>query len=231
MGKNLLTGSFNDKVGQWLAVSSKNTPDGTVNLDQALEIFDQLADRPDIAFGSSEGCCARAHIMCRALMDMGLISQKAWAFEGKNKLQQPNGDKTTWWYHVTAAFPVKMPDGKVQNMVIDPSLFDGPVSLKEWGDIMGAPAENLQIVPFGAAPEGRSGDYDASSNTTDQSDKDSARAMKNLQSQDAGPRLVFQSQSRQQVAQRQAMRSRGKTWVSAKAPAMVQAAAAPKLSI
>jgi len=58
-----------------------------VSFDEALAIFNQLADREDIAFGyPHDGCYARAHLMCEAVSAMGLEAKKCWAFEGKDRL-------------------------------------------------------------------------------------------------------------------------------------------------
>ena len=94
-----------------------------VPIDKVLEIFDQLADRKDIAFGyTASGCSARAHIMCHALMDMGFEPKKAWAFEGDDCLfmHKPNGGIQRWGWHVAPVLTVELPGGNVQDMVIDP---------------------------------------------------------------------------------------------------------------
>jgi hypothetical protein len=201
-----------------------NEKSSVLSLDKAVEIFDLLADRTDIAFGySRDGCYARAHIMCRTLIDMGLAPKKAWAFEGQKSLCVEKPDKTNqmWCFHVAPVLSVEMPDGKIQNMVLDPSLFDGPVSLKEWGDIMHASPDKLQVAPFGVVPEGRYGDYTPHSMTSSETDKEAAEKMKEyLQWQGSAPRIVFSSQSRQQACQMPGiqLRTQGMTWVSAQNP-------------
>jgi hypothetical protein len=195
--------SFND-----LAVGSKPVP-----LKKALKIFDQLADMEDVAFGYPyNGCEARAYILCRRMTEMGLTPGKAWAFEGKRKLcVELAGKKYKWWFHVAPVLPIRMPDKTVQNLVIDPGLFDGPVSLKEWGDIMKTPPEKLQIVPLGVPPEGWSGDYNTRINSSSyEADKDAGTKMRTyLAWQNAPPRPVFPSRIRQQMPKAQ-----GKTWVT-----------------
>jgi hypothetical protein len=210
--------SFND-----LAAKSDPLP---LSLEQAIAVFDQLADMEDIAFGyADDGCHARAHLMCRKMQEMGLTPQKAWAFEGTDRLTVGiNGRKLRWYFHVAPTLSVQMPDGMVRDMVIDPSLFDGPVSLKEWGDIMKAHPEKLQIVPFGAPPNGYEGDYapgggHISIQTSSDTDEKAAKTMKTyLGFQKSEPRKVFASQSRQQVFQAQSVQAQGKTWVSIAVP-------------
>jgi hypothetical protein len=213
---NPMTPSFN-------TVSPRNT---AIPLDRALEIFDALADRPDITFGvSGDGCYARAHIMCRTMQEMGLIPKKAWSFEGEQKLYVLNPDDSlmaAWWMHMAAALPVTMPDGTVEDMVFDPSLFDGPVSLKDWGDLLHAPADSLEILPFGTEPKGQEGDYIPAyrgfpATFTDlETDAKAAKTMKDyLQYQDAEPRLVFPSLSRRLISQQQPIPLQGATWIAA----------------
>lgn len=196
-----------------------------VPLERAIEIFNELADMEDIAFGyANDGCYARAHIMCRRLIEKNLMPKKAWAFEGEKRLCVKMASReVSWWYHVAPALSVEMPDKIVQDMVFDPSLFDGPVSLLEWGRIMNAPMAGLQIVPFGVAPEGHVGDYDPEDKTLPEMDRRAEKRMgEYLEKQERAPRKVFPSQSRQQLLQGQERGSpqaqggqaQGKTWMT-----------------
>ena len=132
-----------------------------VSLQRAVEIFDRLADMKDITFGfSDEGCYARAHIMCRRLIKMGVTPMKAWALPKRGGTLVVNYPERGigWRFHTAPAIAVTMPNGIVQTMVMDPGLFDGPASLALWGKVMRAPAGDVQVVPFGAAPRGGHGD-------------------------------------------------------------------------
>jgi hypothetical protein len=209
---------------------------GAVPLDKALEIFDYLADRPDIAFGySKNGCFASTHLLCRALQQMGLTAKKAWALEDdsdkqhvvKLSIDKPSGEKTSWWFHVAAALPVMMPDGRVEDLVFDPGYYDGPVSLKEWGDKMGALPQNREIIPFGLMPKDFFGDYTPYVPTSSQTDDHAKKRMAEyLKLQDAAPRLVFPSQTRRQFSQSQTIPSQGTTWIAAETPIAAPAPAA-----
>lgn len=148
------------------AMKSKRS-DGAVSLEEACDIFDLLADEPDIAFGFlADGCYARAHLAHKKLVDLGLYVQKAWAFpadrigsETPVLLASLLGEKYGWYFHVAPALTVVVPDGSLQKMIIDPSMFDGPVTKKEWACAMGAPAEKVQISDFGIPPTGYIGSY------------------------------------------------------------------------
>lgn len=194
-----------------------------LSLDRALELFDELADMEDIAFGyPQDGCYARAHIMCQRMLDAGLTPRKAWAFEDENYLvvKSHDGKDVTWWYHVAPALSIRTPEGTVQDFVFDPSLFDGPVSLEEWGAIMSvtAPEKQLQVVDLGTAPVGYDSDYRPSCRMSGaEIDSDASGIMERyVGRQKAGQRVVFSSPARQQVSHTQAppFTMQGRTWIS-----------------
>lgn len=203
--------------------NSQTTAEKSISLEKAVEIFDQLADRTDIAFGYLyDGCYARTHLACKSLLEMGLTPQKAWAFEDLDRLliKNPEGQIFSSWYHVAPALSVLMPDGQVEDLVFDPSLFDGPVSLTQWADIMQAPHHCLQIIPLGVAPEGYAGDYRPRFNTfaveASLVDAHAQKVMKgHLQFQGDEIRSVFASHIRRQMPQQQGIQARGATWISA----------------
>jgi len=108
-----------------------------------------------------------------------------------------------------------MPIGEVQHLVFDPGLFDGPVSLREWGEFINAEPDKLQIKPLGQPPEGYRGDYAPGSvRHADTVSSHAERTMKQyLPLQGRGPRTVFSSQ----CCQRELVDSQprqGKSWIS-----------------
>lgn len=133
-----------------------------ISPERAIEVFDILKSMDNIAYGyTDDGCYARAHLMCRSLFGMGLVPEKAWAFETDNRelvVQFPHGEQT-WWFHVAPVLNIEDGKGGHTPMVFDPSLFDGPVTLKEWGDIMQAESDQLFITLCGKAPGYYRGDY------------------------------------------------------------------------
>ena len=186
-------------------------PDKPIPFSQAQQVFDRLASMQDIAFGyPQDGCYARAHLMCTRLLDDQHTPSKAWAFEGDNArlfVRPPGGgDPVSWWYHVAPTLPVEMPDGSVQHMVFDPSLFDGPATQNRWGQVMRADADKVSIVPLGAPPPRQYGDYNPSQKTTLQAHQDALDTMQRyLPQQNPGPRNVFASDLPEQVARAQRM--------------------------
>lgn len=160
--KNYVLDMFNlrkDRTGFFRA-DSEAVP--VISQERAIEVFDLLKQMNNIAYGyTDDGCYARAHLMCRKLFDTGLMPEKAWAFETEHReliVKFPHGEQT-WWFHVAPVLNVEDGKGGHTQMVFDPSLFDGPVTLKEWGDIMQAGADQIFIVPCGKAPGYYRGDY------------------------------------------------------------------------
>lgn len=193
-----------------------------LSIDRAIEIFDWLADMEDIPFGFAEqGCHARAHIMCRRIMAKGLSPQKAWAFEGDEMLavapKAPNELHLYWGYHVAPTLSVQTPAGDVQDLVFDPALFDGPVTLQQWGAVMMAPPETLQIVPFGVSPKSawERGDYKPLRNTGPLTDDDALAEMSSyMHCQRNEKRCLLPSPLRRE-AEAGRLKQEGKTWISA----------------
>ena len=136
-------------------------------------------------------------------------------------VEKEDGTKIRWWYHVSPTLPVRGEDGSVCDLVFDPSLFDGPVTLEEWGQIMRASPEKLEIASYGASPKGHAGEYCPNTPIDDSTDRDAESTMKNyLTCQQKGQRTVFNSHIRQQLVQTQKIRFpiEGKTWRSVQRP-------------
>jgi hypothetical protein len=85
----------------------------------------------DIAWNyKQDGCYARAHLMARRFEAEGIRVDKAWIKGHLNILDPQN--PISWNFHVAPLVYVQMPNGKMEKMVIDPSLFDKPITLDEW---------------------------------------------------------------------------------------------------
>lgn len=198
----------------------------SVTLAEALGIFDTLADLPDIAFGYiNDGCYARAHIMCRKLVEMGVIPKKAWAFEDDDygdplRFKSADGFVSKWNYHVSPVLSVEMPDGKTQDLVIDPAMFDGPVAFSDWMNAMAADPDRCQIRAFGEPPSGFSTDYEPKHfqlSTGPKADEHATQTMSRYRLwQSKAQRVLVRSPLRDALPA-DAQRSGGKTWVSARA--------------
>lgn len=127
-----------------------------LSIEQAVDFFHSLANRRDLALGYVRTTCyPKAYMACEHALAHGFTPMKAWAAEGDKPLsgQHPSGGEFSWWYHVAVALPVQTAPGKIENLIFDPVLFDGPVTLKEWGDKIGAPADKLEILPYQDAPD------------------------------------------------------------------------------
>src|SRR5438270_1599172 len=112
---------------------------GPMSPAAATALFNVMAHQGDIAFAYPvDGCYARAQLMADRMQQMGATPGKVWSFAGSsadplwvNTTNHPDG-QVAWGYHVAPTIPVQGTDGVVHNMVVDPSLFDHPVTISEW---------------------------------------------------------------------------------------------------
>lgn len=92
-----------------------------------------------------DGCWARAHEMCRLMINVGLLPKKVW-IEGNLYVSTRNSPSChVWWgWHVAPTLCVRGPGFlQTQDMVIDPSLFTTPVSKATWKGVQGDPSATL----------------------------------------------------------------------------------------
>lgn len=142
--------------------STSNTPKPTafmkpVTQEQANTLFREMASKADsIPFDFPKDCCySRAHTMCHDLRMEGVDCGKVWNYRNPgppsgppltvNTPNTPTGS-VTWGYHVAPIINVQDNNGAVQPMVIDPSMFDHPVSVNEWTSAQNAPDSVTQYT-------------------------------------------------------------------------------------
>ena len=96
-----------------------------------------------------DGCWARAHEMCRLMINMGLSPRKVWIDHSPGNWLHVNTRNNPvcyvmWGWHVAPTLCVIGPSFfQVQRMVIDPSLFTTPVSEAIWKGVQGDPNATL----------------------------------------------------------------------------------------
>lgn len=93
-----------------------------------------------------DGCYARAHKMRQILEnDFGYSCEKVFSYEGPTGYLAVDAGTCCvyWWYHVAPLVTVKMERG-YKKYVIDPSMFDEPVTIETWT----AAQENFDCTPF-----------------------------------------------------------------------------------
>ncbi len=87
-----------------------------------------------------DGCFARSHLVASALQQKNIVVGKVWLHGFNLKpIQQSLTDFSGWFYHV--AVVVFATDQKFY--VIDPGLFDQPVSVLEWVEKIKGPNKNI----------------------------------------------------------------------------------------
>jgi hypothetical protein len=95
----------------------------TVTIDQCIS-FQYVVD----------GCYARAHKMRQVLIeDFGYSCEKVFSYEGPDGYLAVDAGECCvyWWYHVAPLVSV-YEGGAVNKYVMDPSMFEEPVTIDEW---------------------------------------------------------------------------------------------------
>lgn len=93
-----------------------------------------------------DGCWGRAHEMCRLMINMGLSPRKVW-IQGYLHAATRNNPNcfVNWGWHVAPTLRVRTRRFMccAETMVIDPSLFGGPVPEATWKGVQGDPNATL----------------------------------------------------------------------------------------
>lgn len=121
-----------------------------ITLEKAHELFNYAKGMTDIAWNyKPDGCYARAHLMARRFEAIGVHVDKAWL---KGDLTAPKSSddeyQVRWGFHVAPIVYVKGEDGAMEKMVIDPSTFDGPVSLETWTQSLANSSDKTEETSF-----------------------------------------------------------------------------------
>jgi hypothetical protein len=138
---------------------------GCVSPARAQQVFDAMAATtcdpltvppPCIPFMyPDDGCWGRAHEMCRLMIEMGVKPAKVWinAANGPLKADTQNNPQcyVQWGWHVAPTICVRRwwwcflwP----RRMVIDPSLFEKPVTRPAWKAVQNNPQASLTDTPW-----------------------------------------------------------------------------------
>jgi hypothetical protein len=128
-----------------------------ISMDELNEIFDYMESQ-GCATGTAEidfcitfqyvvdGCYARAHKMRQILHEKYKVNcEKVYSYEGASgSLAVDAGDCCVyWWYHVAPLMTVSTLMGP-RKFVMDPSMFDHPVTIEEWTSAQ----ENTTCTPY-----------------------------------------------------------------------------------
>lgn len=121
-----------------------------ITLDEAISLFYEIADNQDIPFHASQACQARCSDMTNILNERGIPAKFVCAYARANKalwVDWHHGMKAIggWVYHIAPIVQVTDENGQTRDLVFDPSLFDGPVSVRDWGNQMQADKNGLVI--------------------------------------------------------------------------------------
>jgi hypothetical protein len=133
-------------------VNNQKVELSVVDISLIEKIFKEIKSNSEFAFDyTPNGCYAAAHMMAKILDEHGITSGKAFV-EGKINVEwelikklknhknldpklQNIESNVLWSYHVAPVVLSKM-NGKIIPIIIDPTLFNEPVSFKEWKEKM-----------------------------------------------------------------------------------------------
>lgn len=125
--------------------ASGDIPLSVVDEKELDKIFADIKKESKYAFEYLEdGCWARAHLITQELEKRGIRAGKTFA-EGYLVVptdKAMNGYAVQWSYHVAPLVAVQTEKG-IEMRILDASLFDKPVPVKEWTDKM-MPSEEIK---------------------------------------------------------------------------------------
>jgi hypothetical protein len=138
-------------------------PQDVVSTEQAEAAFAEFAADEGLALRyPADGCYARTHLMVRRLLARGLPPKKIWAFAASYRdllwadtPYTPSGG-VRWRYHVAPTLMVVGNGAQVEEMVLDPLLFDRLATVDEWLASLHDTPKVVRTVPGEPLP-GRGG--------------------------------------------------------------------------
>jgi hypothetical protein len=132
----------------WFGCSSMARAQQVFNAMSATSCDPLTVPPPCIPFlYPDDGCWARAHEMCRLMINMSMSPRKVWIQASTrlhvNTRNNPNC-YVEWGWHVAPTLCVWGPFPFLfRSMVIDPSLFSTPVTKATWKGVQGDPNASL----------------------------------------------------------------------------------------
>ncbi len=124
-----------------------------LNEEELGKLFEYLSTRSNIPFHVvQDGCFGRAYLMITAA-GLKNISLAKRVFETRNNgvILIPSEDnkwRLRWYYHVAPLVYLRLESGEVVERVIDPSLFNHPVSKEEFLDKLLSNSPGVEVDSF-----------------------------------------------------------------------------------
>ena len=176
----------------WLSAVPQTVADDMFALANGLSCQPQNPSAPCITFlFPDDGCYARAHEMCRLMGIQGVPCRKVFNY-GSLYVQTKNHPNchVSWGYHVAPTVRVRQAFLTVQEQVIDPALFGGPVPTATWRAIqtdLNSSLVGTDASVYYRSPNGTTVMYDASYVDTNQTLQDFRDALALRSIQDGPP--------------------------------------------
>jgi hypothetical protein len=132
--------------GRWFRCLPRDRADQIFAAMAAASCDPSTVPPPCIPFRyPTDGCWGRASQMCRLMLQQGVTPRKVW-IQGQLHVSTRNDPDCAvyWGWHVAPTVCVR---GwwlfAREEMVIDPSLFDAPVTKAQWKGVQGDPMATL----------------------------------------------------------------------------------------
>ncbi len=127
--KEIVT-AFNKQKGEPALTTKENLP--IIPNQAALNSLFTSCATPSISYNyAGDGCYARAHKMRQIILNAGYDCAKQFIY-GSLAAQSVSGCCANWSYHVAPLVRFRDANGQIQLRVIDPSLFNQPVTQAQW---------------------------------------------------------------------------------------------------
>lgn len=120
----------------------------------AQDLFKKIKSNTSIPFEAIfDGCYARTYhmILYAQLKQIKMAKRVVEVQNPMNVMIIPSDDmqwRLRWYYHVVPIVYVKLPSGEIEERIIDPGLFDAPVSAESFFERLLAHSEDVGVDTF-----------------------------------------------------------------------------------
>jgi len=122
--------AFNLQKGEPSLTTKENLP--IIPNEAALNSLFSSCSTPSISYNyAGDGCYARAHKMRQIIINAGYDCAKQFIY-GNLAAQSVSGCCASWSYHVAPLVRFRDGNGQIQLRILDPSLFNQPVTQAQW---------------------------------------------------------------------------------------------------
>jgi len=125
-----------------------------VSMKEAVTIFNDI-DKvfPTLFNFAAWGCYLKAQMVCGYLFESGIRPKKAWCIyedhpDKNEEASLISSSESGWRYHVSTIISVRDKNEKPIEVVIDNTMFDGPVTVASWASSMAGPTKQILVTDY-----------------------------------------------------------------------------------